>query len=152
VLTAWRTHGARLTGPRRAVVAVLAEATEHLSAPQIVERLRRHGSSVDRASIYRALADLERAHLAEVRATAGLHGTTRRAYRLGDPTLHHGVCTDCGRVVPMTTGVAAAALTVLEAATGFRVAPGGMEVHGRCTACADGAMASSPAAAPSSRG
>ncbi|MGH8222091.1 MAG: Fur family transcriptional regulator, partial [Woeseiaceae bacterium] len=48
-------HGVLPTPQRREVAAVLLERPQHLSADQLLERLREHGSRVSKATVYNTL-------------------------------------------------------------------------------------------------
>lgn len=99
VLRLLRASGGRVTVPRRAVVEVLVEATgEHLTAEDLVARVRRRNPDIHRATVYRALEKLQEAGL-----VAHVHfGHGPSAFHLGDHPHHHAVCRSCGATVELS--------------------------------------------------
>lgn len=91
--------GRRSGGARRAVVELLGRQGCAVSAFEIEAQLRRARRSVGRASVYRALEELERLGLV-ARVEVG-DGVAR--FEPVDPKgdhHHHFVCADCGKLVP----------------------------------------------------
>lgn len=87
----------RATGPRLAVLRVLAEAQNPLSHTEVLERLGE--TDWDPATIYRNLVKLRDAGVAPVVSRA--EGIDRYALAEGQGDGHrhpHFVCEDCGRV------------------------------------------------------
>jgi Fe2+ or Zn2+ uptake regulation protein len=90
-----RRLGHRLTGPRRAVLEVLAASTEPLAVPEIHGRLGAARANV--VSVYRTVNLLVAIGL--VRATDSARG--RRRYELSEQFTghhHHLICRGCGRI------------------------------------------------------
>ena len=91
-----RQHGQRVTGARVLVWQVLTEASEHLTADAVAERVAQVDPSINLASVYRSLSLFEQ--LGEVRHS---HlGADRSGYwEIGHPDEHfHLVCRNCGTV------------------------------------------------------
>ena len=89
--------GYRVSGPRAAVVATLADLGCSVTAKEIADRLREGGEEVGVASIYRALDLLDRLGLA--RRVDVADGVAR--YEPAGPRgehHHHLVCDGCGEV------------------------------------------------------
>jgi Fur family transcriptional regulator, ferric uptake regulator len=95
--------GYRMTQGREAVMNVLSEAKEHLSAEDIYMKVHPSYPAVGLTSIYRTL---------EVLVSTGLvykfdFGDGRARYEIsegprGERHHHHLVCTGCGRVIDYT--------------------------------------------------
>jgi len=92
--TRLRRHGLRVTAPRLAVLAHLAEIGGHRSADELVTALRAGGYHHARTTVYNALDDLTRAGL--VLAAPVDAGALR--FELARPAHHHFVCRQCGRI------------------------------------------------------
>jgi len=96
-------YGYRMTRGREAIMKVLAEAKDHLSAEDIYIKVYASYPSIGLTSVYRTL---------EVLVSTGLvykfdFGEGRARYEIsegprGERHHHHLVCTDCGRIVDYT--------------------------------------------------
>lgn len=90
-----RSAGYRVTVPRQLVWRVLEEASGHLTAEQIADRIQDRDDTVNLASVYRALALLSDLEL--VRETRLGDGTAR--WEVAHPDEHfHLVCRICDRI------------------------------------------------------
>ena len=94
-------RGLRLTGPRRAVLDVLAESREPLTVADLHERLG--GRRAHIVSVYRTVHLLVRLRLVRptdaVRPADATRGSRR--YELGEEFTghhHHLICQGCGRI------------------------------------------------------
>jgi Fur family ferric uptake transcriptional regulator len=90
-------RGYRLTGPRRAVLDVLAGAGEPMTVAAIHAALRPRRANV--VSVYRTVNLL--AGLGVLRLTPGVSSRQPARYELGEPFAghhHHLVCQGCGRI------------------------------------------------------
>jgi Fur family ferric uptake transcriptional regulator len=129
--------GYRVTGPRRAVAAALAEGAAHVTAEELFEELRRVGARASRASVYRSLAALEQAGL--VRRVTVPDGPARFELAAGEDAAGdwHFICRRCGRVID----VAGTRLAVLQRAAGeqpgLAVADCQVRLFGLCDRCRD---------------
>jgi Fur family ferric uptake transcriptional regulator len=142
---AWAEHalealadaGYRRGGARTAVVEALAGHDCAVTALDLDDELRRRHPPVGRASVYRALEQLEQLGLVQrievCRGTAGFERV--------DPTghhHHHAICRDCGRMVPFEDSKLERALEqVAGAMPGFDVAEHDVVLRGRCSHCAN---------------
>src|SRR4051794_7884062 len=132
-----RGGGYRRGGARTAVVEALARHDCAVTALDLDDELRRRKPSVGRASVYRALEQLEQLGLVQrvevCRGTAG--------YERVDPTghhHHHAICRDCGRMVPFEDPRLERALEhVAGEVPGFDVAEHDVVLRGRCDRCAN---------------
>jgi Fe2+ or Zn2+ uptake regulation protein len=127
------TPALRLTPQRRAVLDVVAEAEDHPTAGQVLERVRERVEGVGAATVYRTLALLvESGQVAELRLGEG------QALRY-DQNAHrhaHLVCNACGQVQDTHVQLDAGALAELTEKTSFTVAGYDVQLHGRCARCA----------------
>jgi Fur family ferric uptake transcriptional regulator len=140
---AWAEHalaaladaGYRRGGARTAVVEALAGHDCAVTALDLDDELRRRRPAVGRASVYRALEQLEQLGLVQrievCRGTAG--------YERVDPTghhHHHAICRDCGRMVPFEDPSLERALEQVAGAMNFDVTEHDVILRGSCERCA----------------
>jgi Fur family transcriptional regulator, ferric uptake regulator len=136
-LAALADAGYRRGGARTAVVEALAGHDCAVTALDLDDELRRRKPAVGRASVYRALEQLEQLGLVQrievCRGTAGFERV--------DPTghhHHHAICRDCGRMVPFEDPRLEQALeNVAGAMPGFDVAEHDVVLRGVCERCSD---------------
>ena len=129
--------GYRRGGARTAVVEALAGHDCAVTALDLEDEMRRGKPAVGRASVYRALEQLEQLGLVQrievCRGTAG--------YERVDPTghhHHHAICRDCGRMVPFEDPRLERALEhVAGEMPGFAVAEHDVVLRGVCERRAD---------------
>jgi Fur family ferric uptake transcriptional regulator len=139
LVAALRAAGHRLTGPRRAVWAVLTrtseshETGEHLSVDEVVDRTQALGTGVDRATAYRVLALLE--ELGLVRASQLDAGGPVRWERSHPDEHFHLRCTVCGTVDHHVGTLVATVREHLDGGHGFLAETVELAVHGRCANC-----------------
>jgi Fe2+ or Zn2+ uptake regulation protein len=131
-----RQRGLRVTGPRLAILAMLAEIGGHRSADELVLALRRGGYHHARTTVYNALDDLARAGL--VRAAPVDAGALR--YESAGPAHYHFVCRNCGviRNVPVEEDLMSRPLPSVE---GGRIEELDVVYRGTCDVCAAEARA-----------
>ena len=131
LVDALRSAGMRITGARREVCAVLADAPgDHLSAADITERVR---VPVNTSTVYRTLDVLERiGHLDHVHMG---HGPG--VYHLAPtPPHHHLVCESCGAAVDIPARALRDAITAVTEPHGFLADETHFAIVGRCRDCA----------------
>jgi Fur family transcriptional regulator, ferric uptake regulator len=132
IVSAFRTAGYRLTGPRRALAALIAAQGGHFTADELLGESRRRRLGVTRATIFRSLDVLADLGVVErLDLPSGEH-----AFVACEPAHHHHVvCSSCGR----TTGVADPGLERMAEAigreTGYRIDAHRLELFGLCPAC-----------------
>jgi Fur family transcriptional regulator, ferric uptake regulator len=131
-----RARGERMTGPRRAVLAVLAHRQDHLSADAIVAHVAERDPSVHRASVYRTLDALSA--LGVVQHVHVGHGVT--AYHLihGGERHVHAHCRACGAVHDLPPDLLDGVAATLADRFGFHLDAGHVALSGLCTACQGG--------------
>ncbi len=98
-LAALQQAGYRRGGARTAVVEALARHDCAVTALDLDDELRRRKPAVGRASVYRALEQLEQLGLVQrLEVTRGTAGYER--VEPGGEHHHHAICRRCGRMVP----------------------------------------------------
>ncbi|MBK5220153.1 MAG: transcriptional repressor [Thermoleophilia bacterium] len=142
--TGWAGHalevlqeaGHRRGGARTAVVEALAGHDCAVTAIELDDELRRRKPAVARASVYRALEQLE--ELGLVRRIEVCRGTA--GYERVDPAghhHHHAICRDCGRMVPFEDRSLEQAIGKLSESIAFDVSEHDVVLRGRCERCTD---------------
>ncbi len=137
LIEALRREGLRITGPRRAICAVLAEShREHLSAADILERARATAQGdLDQSTVYRTLEKLEQ--LGFLRHVHLGHGPG--VYHFADDAPHHHlVCDGCGRSVDVPLADIRPLLSEVAERHGFEAGGLHFALSGRCRECAAG--------------
>ena len=134
-LAALREAGFRRGGARTAVVEALGRHECAVTAIELDDELRRRRPAVGRASVYRALEQLEGLGLVQrvevARGTAG--------YERIEPDgehHHHAICRECGRMVPFEDAKLERALDRVSAEIGFEVSEHDVVLRGLCERCA----------------
>lgn len=130
-------HGAGLRrgGARTAVVEALARHDCAVTALELDDELRRRKPPVGRASVYRALDQLE--ELGLVRRLEVCRGTA--GYEKVEPSghhHHHAICRDCGRMVPFEDDSLERAIGKLSDRIDFDITEHDVVLRGRCERCA----------------
>jgi Fur family ferric uptake transcriptional regulator len=127
--------GYRRGGARQAVVCALAEEGCALTVPELEERLRRRGARASRASIYRALEQLEELGLVAKVATGDAMARYERLSSGGEHH-HHYVCERCGRVSPFFDEALEEAIGALAKRLPGTVNGHEIQLRGWCARCA----------------
>jgi len=141
--TGWARHaletlqaaGHRRGGARTAVVEALAGHDCAVTALDLDDELRRRKPPVGRASVYRALEQLEELGLVQrievCRGTAGYERIEPDGHHH-----HHAICRDCGRMVPFEDSSLERAIGELSKSISFDVTEHDVVLRGRCERCA----------------
>lgn len=135
-LEALQQAGHRRGGARTAVVEALAGHDCAVTAIELDDELRRRKPAVARASVYRALEQLE--ELGLVRRLEVCRGTA--GYERVDPAghhHHHAICRDCGRMVPFEDRSLEQAIGKLSKSIDFDVSEHDVVLRGRCDRCSN---------------
>jgi Fur family ferric uptake transcriptional regulator len=124
-------HGYRMTGPRRTVVAAVLGKERPFTAEHLVSEL----PEIGRATIYRTLEILASVDLLTRLLQPGGHP----AYITGAPGhRHHLVCSECGTVVSFTQCPVDDLVRSLTRDTAFSISGHHLEVFGVCPGCQHG--------------
>src|SRR3954466_13282729 len=129
-----RARGERMTGPRRAVLAVLAERDEHLSAETVYQEVSARDAYVHRASVYRTLDALSTLGVVQhVHVSRG--GTAYHLVRDGDRHLH-AQCRVCGAVYDLPPDLLDGVARTVARLHDFDLDAGHVALSGVCRGCA----------------
>ena len=134
-LEALQAAGHRRGGARTAVVEALAGHDCAVTALDLDDELRRRRPPVGRASVYRALEQLEQLGL--IRRIEAVRGTA--SYERIEPSghhHHHAICRDCGRMVPFEDPSLEQAIGRLSKTISFDVTEHDVVLRGQCRKCA----------------
>ncbi len=137
-LEALQAAGLRRGGARTAVVETLARHDCAVTALEIDDELRRGSVSVGRASVYRALDQLEALGL--VQRFEVERGTA--SYERVDPGgdhHHHAICQVCGRMEAFEDRDLERAIHKIEGEIPFEISAHDVVLRGRCRRCSAGA-------------
>jgi Fur family ferric uptake transcriptional regulator len=127
--------GYRRGGARRAVLELFSAQRCAMTARDVEDRLRDGGREVGRASIYRALEQLDDLALVK-RVEVGPGMARYEAVLESGDHHHHMVCDRCGRVTPFEDPALEAAIEALAGREGgFDVAGHDVVLRGACAAC-----------------
>ena len=136
-LQAIREHGGRVTDQRRAILRVLFDESDHVTAEDLAGRVQSALPEVHITTVYRFLDTLEQmglvAHVHLGHGPAAFHLTTHRHA--------HVVCDDCGSVEEIDSAMFDRWSSELQRATGFRLTEQHFALAGRCPTCARGRLA-----------
>ncbi len=129
------TQGKRLTSERAIIVDEVFASHEHFDAEQLVARLvqRTDKTRVSRSTIYRALAELEKAGL--LRKVARTNDREIYEHDYGYPQHDHLICKKCGELTEFQNPELKEILQGVAAAYGFRMEGHRLEVSGICANC-----------------
>jgi Fur family transcriptional regulator, ferric uptake regulator len=132
IAVAFKRGGYRMTEPRRAVAALIAEHDGHFTAADLVAHARARRMPIGRATVFRALevlADLDA--IERIDLPTGEH-----AYVVCEPLHHHHVvCSRCGHVTDIADEGLRAVVNEVARRTGYRVEDHRLELFGLCPAC-----------------
>jgi Fur family ferric uptake transcriptional regulator len=139
---AWAEHalaslqaaGYRRGGARTAVVEALARHDCAVTALELDDELRRRKPAVGRASVYRALEQLEQLGLVQrLEVSRGIAGYER--VEPGGEHHHHAICRSCGRMVPFEDPSLERAIAKVSGEMSFDVTDHDVILRGRCERC-----------------
>jgi Fur family ferric uptake transcriptional regulator len=127
-----RAAGLRVTAPRLALLAVLAEAG-HATAEELATAVRRRLGTISTQAMYDALASFVTAGLARRVEPAG--SPARYEARTGDDH-HHVVCRSCGAIADVDCAVGRRPCLTPSESYGFAVDETEVTYWGLCPRCA----------------
>jgi Fur family transcriptional regulator, ferric uptake regulator len=132
ILYALDIAGHRLTAPRRAVAALIADHDGHFTAAELVASARRQRLGLSRATLFRSLDLLTELGVVErLDLPSGEH-----AYVPCAPAHHHHVvCSRCGRSTDVEDCGVAAAVDEIARRSGYRIEVHRLELFGLCRHC-----------------
>jgi Fur family ferric uptake transcriptional regulator len=135
IATALDRAGYRLTEPRLALAALIADLDGHFTAAELVAAARSRRLGVGRATVFRTLEVLEEIGAVErLDLPSGEH-----AYVGCEPAHHHHVvCSHCGRTSEIDDAGLRTVVREVARQTGYRVDEHRLELFGLCPACLAG--------------
>jgi Fur family transcriptional regulator, ferric uptake regulator len=136
--------GFRMTEPRRALAALIADQPGHFTAAELVASTRERRLGVGRATVFRTLEALEAVgRIERIDLPSGDHAyvACERAHH------HHVVCSRCGRTSELDDAGLRTVVHEIARRTGFRVDEHRLELFGLCPACQAAQPASNAARA-----
>ena len=135
ILERLRGEGGRVTATRRTVVeAMLASASHHLTAADVVEAVRRTDPDFHPSTVYRTLDRLTELGVVDrlqIGPGPAVHHLTVRPHR-------HLVCDACGTVQEAPADLLDAVADRALSLHGFTLNPAVSPLHGLCATCAAG--------------
>ena len=146
-----RQHALPLTIQRRLILQALSRRTDHPTADQIFDDIRKEMGEMSRTTVYRVLETLVRVGLAR----KVCHPGAASRYEIKTGRHHHLVCLDCQAIVDLNDP-SLDRLPLPETRSGFQVQDYSIQFRGLCSNCA--AKRSTPRsqsklpAAPASKG
>jgi Fur family transcriptional regulator, ferric uptake regulator len=133
-LQAIRDQGGRVTNQRRAILRVLFDESDHVTAEALISRVNTALPDVHMTTVYRFLDTLEQmglvAHVHLGHGPAAFHLTTHRHA--------HVVCDRCGKIEVVDAATFDRWSAELQQATGVRLTEQHFALAGRCFACSAG--------------
>ena len=130
-LQAIRDHGGRVTDQRKAILRVLFDERDHVTAEELVGRVHAALPDVHVTTVYRFLDTLEQmglvAHVHLGHGPAAFHLTTHRHA--------HVVCDVCGALEVVDGATFDRWSSELEQQTGYRLTEQHFALAGRCRHC-----------------
>ncbi len=125
-------HGYKLTGQRRAVLAVIASSGERLSPAEVYEKAKAACPRIGLTTVYRTLDILvELGAVRLVHLDEGCHSYAPAT----EGHHHHLVCSGCGSVVEFEGCDLSPLLNAVASRTGFEIEDHWLQLFGRCPAC-----------------
>jgi Fur family ferric uptake transcriptional regulator len=127
--------GFRRGGARLAVIEALARHDCAVTALELEDELRKSDSPPGRASVYRALEQLEQLGLVQrIEVCRGTAGYER--VQPGGKHHHHAICSRCGRMIPFEDPALEQAIDKLAGRIEFDAAEHEVVLRGTCERCA----------------
>lgn len=132
-----KTNGYRLTGPRQAVVEVVAASQYVLNPMEVFDQARQRYPRLGLVTVYRTIEKLEQVGLLQrVHQPSGCQGfvAALRGHQ------HLLICQDCGKVEFFGGELEQIEplMAVVERQSGYEVQEHWLQLFGRCAACKTG--------------
>jgi Fur family transcriptional regulator, ferric uptake regulator len=122
-----------MTGPRRAVVELIADHAGHFTAADLVDAASASHLEIGRATVFRTLEALERVGAIErIDLPSGDH-----AWIACEPAAHHHhvVCGECGQAREVDDSGLAGVVRRIAAESGYQIDVHRLELFGTCPTC-----------------
>jgi len=131
-----RPKGGKRSTKRDRILAVFLRQEGHLSADELVERVRREDPKIGRATVYRTLQWMVDAGIA--RKVDFGEGRSRFEPSYRHPRHFHLVCTNCHRSSEFLSSDVESLLEEIAAARNFAATQAVVQVYGTCDECRTG--------------
>jgi len=130
-----RAHGLRVTPQRLTILDAICEGGGHTTLGEIYARVRARDRSIDRSTVYRALAVfLELGLVVSAELAPG-----ETVYEIAHLAPHHHlVCQECGREMEFDHAIAQGMFNAIAAEYGFAVRMDHLVLFGLCPDCRGG--------------
>lgn len=120
------------TQERLVILRMIVAQEGHFSVDELLDYVRSNGLKVSRATLYRTLNHLSKAGILS-EADFG-HGHIH--YEINEDGEHgHLICSDCGRVLEVSSSQFEDALRQLSQQQGFQLQSVKVEIFGLCSTC-----------------
>lgn len=132
IVSALEGAGYRLTGPRRALAALIAARGSHFTADELLGESRRRRLGITRATIFRSLevlADLGAVERLDLPTGEHAFVACEQAHH------HHVVCSSCGRSTEVADQGIERIAADIGRETGYRIDTHRLELFGLCPDC-----------------
>ncbi len=127
-----RQMGYRLTPQRLMVLEILHEAEDHITAPEIFERVKIRYPFVNRSTVYRTLDLLNNLGLVTQSESAG---DTVCYHHAEKGHHHHLICSKCGQELEASEELSTALARILSERYEFTADLRHLTIHGLCSKC-----------------
>jgi Fur family peroxide stress response transcriptional regulator len=126
-----RQHGLPMTVQRREVLHALAPRSDHPTADQVFDDVRKRLPEISRATVYRVLETLVRIGIAR----KVCHPGSAARYEVERRRHHHLVCVRCEKMLDLEDA-SLDRLPFPDVGAGFHIQDYSVQFHGLCTVCA----------------
>jgi Fur family transcriptional regulator, ferric uptake regulator len=128
-----RARGLRQTEARRKILEAVFGTHDHFTADGLLEKMRRAGERVSRASVYRTLALLVEGGFVETREFQ--RGQLMYEAMLDQQHHDHLICNLCDRIVEFENDEIERLQEQVATAHGFEIQHHSLRIYGRCSQC-----------------
>jgi Fur family ferric uptake transcriptional regulator len=127
-------RGLRHTQARRKILDAVFGSHEHFTADGLLDKMRRRGERVSRASVYRTLSMLCEGGFVESREFQ--RGQMMYESMLGQHHHDHLICTGCGHIIEFENDEIERLQDATAAAHKFTIEHHSLRIYGKCAKCA----------------
>lgn len=132
---ALRDAGQKVTPQRMLILCSVRHASEHVTASEVIDEVRRSYPFVDQSTVYRTLSSAS--ELGLVSETDMGSGETQYEW-IGKDRHHHLICRSCGSVTSLDNSYLDSLATALYDELGFSADLGHFAIFGVCGQCRSG--------------
>ena len=128
-------RGVRMTRQRRTILDVIETAKQHLDVSQILRRVQKLDSTVDRVTIYRTLKLLKHHGLVDELDLLHLSGDGHFYERRPQRDHLHIACLRCGKIIEFESHLFERLKGQVERECRFHIVITRVEIGGHCSGC-----------------